>query len=70
MNVTAKLSSKSQTVLPREVRERLGVKAGDTVRFRETKHGVVIEKLDPEENPFAEFHEWASEEEDKAWAHL
>ena len=70
MNATAKLSSKSQTLLPRQVRERLGVKPGDTVRFRETKHGVVIEKLDHEENPFAAFHEWASEEEDRAWAHL
>jgi AbrB family looped-hinge helix DNA binding protein len=33
VTVTAKISSKHQIVLPKEVRERLGVKAGDDLIF-------------------------------------
>ena len=46
MNVTAKISSEAQAILPKAVREKLGLKPGDTIRFRETEQGVVIEKLD------------------------
>ena len=76
MDITAKISSKAQTVLPKEVRRRLGLGPGDTIRFRETDQGIVIEKLDvgagEEEwgDPFAAFSEWASPEEDEAWKDL
>ena len=75
MNVRAKVSSKAQTVLPKEVRERLGVKAGDTIRFRETEQGIVIEKVEQSlgdnwGDPFVTFTEWASPEEEKAWKDL
>ena len=76
MNVTAKISSKAQTVLPKAVREKLGLKPGDTIRFRETEQGIVVEKLDlhlgDEDwgDPFATFTEWASPEEDDAWKDL
>ncbi len=33
MHVDAKITSKNQITLPREVRERLGVKAGDRLRY-------------------------------------
>jgi len=48
--ITSKLSSKSQTVIPRVVREKLGVKPGDHLRYRYTEAGVVIEREvdDPE----------------------
>jgi antitoxin PrlF len=75
--LTAKVSSKAQTVLPKPVREKLGVKPGDTVRFRETNEGVVIEKVEelvyPDDwggDPFASFTEWATPEEDDAWKDL
>ncbi len=69
---SSKLSSKAQTVVPREIRERLGLKPGDTVRYRVTEAGVVIEKAlsDGDEDPFATFIEWASAEDDRAFAGL
>lgn len=76
MNVTAKVSADAQTVLPKQVRERLGVRPGDTVRFRETEGGIVIEKFSGDASeaewgdPFAVFTEWASPEEDEAWKAL
>jgi AbrB family looped-hinge helix DNA binding protein len=37
----SKVSVKSRTVIPREVRERLGLKPGDTLRYRLTDKGGV-----------------------------
>ena len=77
MAPTSKLSAKARTVLPKSVRERLGVNPGDTVRYRETEDGIVIEKADgpepaddPTGDPFAAFTEWATSEEDDAWKDL
>ncbi len=69
--LTSKISSKAQTVLPREVRDRLGVKPGDLLLYRYTEIGVVIEKDEgPEDDPFVTFIEWASPEDDEAFADL
>lgn len=57
-------------MLPRAVRERLGVKPGDTLRYRLTEAGVLIDKAPEAGNPFAVFSEWASEADDKAYADL
>lgn len=76
MNATAKISSKSQTVVPRQVRELLGVGPGDTLIYRLTDAGVILEKAaDPVEDedwgdPFACFTEWASPEDDEAFKDL
>ena len=69
---SSKLTSKAQTVVPREIRDRLGLKPGDTVRYRITEAGVVIDKAraDAEDDPFAAFTEWASPEDDLAFADL
>ncbi len=69
---SSRLSSKAQTVIPKEVRQRLGIKPGDTLRYRITDVGVVIEKARPgvEEDPFATFTEWDSPEDDQAFAGL
>jgi antitoxin PrlF len=69
--IFSKLSVKSQTVLPREVRDRLGIKPGDTLRYRLTDQGVLIDKAPSEaDDPFATFSEWSSEADEKAYADL
>ena len=68
----SKLSVKSQTVLPREVRERLKVSPGDRLRYVVDEKGVRIEKETPvqEDDPFASFSEWSSEADEEAFADL
>lgn len=67
----SKVSVKSQTVLPREVRARLGIRPGDTLRYRLTDQGVLIDKAPAEaDDPFASFSEWSSEADQKAYAKL
>jgi antitoxin PrlF len=68
----SKVSVKSQTVIPREVRERLGLKPGDTLRYRLTDDGVFLDKVAAGEadDPFAAFAEWSSEADEKAYADL
>ena len=43
---TATVTSKGQITLPKEIRERLGVRTGDRVRFREAPDGSVV--VEPE----------------------
>ena len=67
----SKVSVKSQTVIPREVRDRLRLKPGDTLRYRLTDAGVLLDKAPaPEDDPFVSFSEWASEADEKAYADL
>jgi antitoxin PrlF len=67
----SRVSVKSQTVLPRLVREALAVRPGDTVLYRLTPHGVLLEKAAPEtDDPFVSFTEWAGEHDDKAYDDL
>jgi antitoxin PrlF len=40
----SRVSVKSQTVIPREVRERLQIKPGDRLRYRMTDKGVLLDK--------------------------
>jgi antitoxin PrlF len=69
--LVSKLSSKSQTVLPRAVRERLKLGPGDKVRYVLTDKAVIIEKdEDFVDDPFIAFTEWASPEDDAAYADL
>jgi antitoxin PrlF len=39
---SASITSKSQITLPKEVREKLGVKPGDRVAFREDAEGRIV----------------------------
>ena len=68
----SKVSVKSQTVIPREVRERLDLKPGDTLRYRVTDQGVMLDKARANEadDPFAAFSEWSSEADEKAYGGL
>jgi antitoxin PrlF len=68
----SKVSVKSQTVIPREVRERLKLKPGDTLRYRVTDGGVLLDKAPSSEadDPFATFTEWSNEADEKAYGGL
>jgi antitoxin PrlF len=68
----SKVSVKSQTVLPREVRERLKISPGDRLRYVIDGKGVRIEKEAPaqDDDPFAAFSEWSSEADEEAFADL
>jgi len=67
----SKLSVKSRTVIPRKVREQLKLKPGDTLRYRLTDDGILLDKAtEAGDNPFAAFSEWTSEADDKAYSEL
>ncbi len=67
----SKVTTKAQTVIPREVRSRLGLKAGDRLKYRITAKGVSIEKAEAEgDDPFATFTEWAGEADERAYKSL
>lgn len=69
--IRSKVTSRSQTVIPREIREKLNVGPGDTLAYIETDEGILIEKARIlEDDPFATFSEWATEADDKAYADL
>lgn len=68
----SKLSVKSQTVIPREVRERLRLKSGDTLRYRLTAEGALLDRVQASDadDPFAVFSEWLGEVDEKAYGNL
>jgi antitoxin PrlF len=68
----SKLTSKAQTVIPREIRARLDLKPGDVVRYRLTDAGIVIDKLpqQSDEDALASFSEWTSATDDEAYGGL
>jgi len=70
--VFSKVSVKSQTVIPRAVRERLKLKPGDTLRYRVSDDGIVLDKAPAQEadDPFAAFSEWAGDADEKAYGDL
>jgi antitoxin PrlF len=49
--LTAKVTSKGQLTIPKEVRDKLGIKTGDTLRFEE-KEGVFFITKSLEKSPF------------------
>ena len=67
----SKVSVKSQTVLPAEVRAKLGIAPGDRLCYVLTADGIRIEKAQPEdEDPFVTFTEWGSPIDDEDYANL
>ena len=67
----SKVSVKSQTVLPTEVREHLAIRPGDRLRYRFTPDGIRIDKAPPDgEDPFVAFTEWAGPIDDEDYADL
>lgn len=67
----SKVSVKSQTVIPHAVREALKLKPGDTLRYRITDDGILLDKAtETADDPFAAFSEWTSEADEKAYSEL
>ena len=69
----SRVSVKSQTVLPKQVRESLGVRPGDTLRYRITEQGVLIDKAPQPgdaDDPFAAFSEWSGAADEEAYGDL
>ena len=71
-DVQSRMSSKGQTVIPKAVRDKLGLKTGDAIRFRIAETGAVtLAKVKPQEDdPFATFSEWTSDEDEALYGSL
>ncbi|MDR3528629.1 MAG: type II toxin-antitoxin system PrlF family antitoxin [Rhizomicrobium sp.] len=73
--VFGKITSKSQTTLPKEVREALGLKPGDMVVYRIAKGKVTLARAEPIDRAYLEavestLSEWASPEDAAAYDKL
>ncbi len=67
----SRISVKSQTVLPKPVREKLGLSPGDSVRFSIEGDQVTLAKhVKADDDPFHAFTEWASAEDEQAYGKL
>jgi antitoxin PrlF len=67
----ARLGVKAQVVLPKPVREALGLRPGDEFAFVIRDGEVRVVRAPPEgDDPFACFTEWASEADRKGYADL
>lgn len=69
--ITSKLTSKSQTTIPRPVRSALDLRAGDELVYDIDGDRVVLRKAREgliDEDPFAVFDEWNSEADRKGYA--
>jgi antitoxin PrlF len=69
---TSKLSRKSQITLPREVRQALGARPGDTIVYELDGNVVRLKRLYPFDAAFhralsSTLSEWVSDEDDKAF---
>jgi AbrB family looped-hinge helix DNA binding protein len=71
----SRLTSKYQATVPAEVRERLGLKAGDALQFKLTPNGVVVTKATDQDLEFARalsgtLSEWSSAADEDAYRDL
>jgi AbrB family looped-hinge helix DNA binding protein len=71
--VTSRLGAKGRTVVPKEVREALGVGPGDQIGYSIQSGRVILSAIkEPSapDDPFACFDEWASEADTEGYASL
>jgi bifunctional DNA-binding transcriptional regulator/antitoxin component of YhaV-PrlF toxin-antitoxin module len=71
--VTSRLGVKSRTVVPREVREALGVGPGEQICYSIQNGRVILTAIKrplAQDDPFACFDEWASEADTEGYASL
>jgi antitoxin PrlF len=69
---TSRLSSGSQTVISKPIRDRLGIDPGDVIAFEERAGEIVIRpvRTPQADDPFATFTEWSSEADEETYAGL
>lgn len=71
--ITSKLTTNSQTTIPRAVRVALRVKAGDELAYQIDGPRVILTKANGAkgaDDPFRTFAEWNSAADRKAYADL
>ncbi len=67
--VKARLGAKAEVVIPKPVRDALGIKPGDEFAFViEGDQVRVVSSSLQADDPFASFTEWASEADNKGYA--
>jgi antitoxin PrlF len=66
----SKVSVKRRTVISREVCERLKLRPGDTLRYRVTNEGILLDKATKRTSPFLVFSEWMSAADERAYGGL
>ncbi len=63
--IQSRITSKAQTTIPRAVRIALGLREGDLLAYEIDGQTVTLKRatapVDPFENPFATFGEWADD---------
>ena len=65
MPIYSKLSAKAQTVIPKEIRNRLGLRPGDMIHYKITGDSVELERASGlADDPFATFTERGSDADD------
>lgn len=75
-SIRIKVTRKHQITLTKPLRDHLGVSEGDQIEATVGAEGEVIVRAapagvsDPFTDPLAGFDEWASPEDDEAFAHL
>ena len=66
-----RLGAKAQVVLPKEAREALGLKVGDSFACLIDGEDIRVVRAPAEgDDPFASFSEWASDADRKGYADL
>ncbi len=75
MKSLLKVTTKYQTSIPKEVREKLAIHAGDYVTFEIKGNVVTLKKVDKIDKNFLKLsqqnmHEWNSKEDDKNFSYL
>ena len=73
--VFSKITAKSQTTVPREVRKALGVKPGDMLVYRIAKGKVTVARAEPLDRAYLKslestLSEWNSKEDAEAYDDL
>ncbi len=71
----AKLTSKGQMTIPKRLRERFHMEAGDLVALSVEDDHIVMRKIEPGGNGYLQaiegtLAEWRSPEDEKAWRDL
>lgn len=70
--IVSKLTSKSQTTIPRSVRSALRVREGDSLEYRIDGSRVILTRHagGTDDDPFRCFDEWNSDADRQAYARL